>query len=140
MDRPPSIFGSANDKIKMCEDRYTLVAQRVKRDPKFCPPAIETPLNRDQTWTEISTVQELLGSSGEARCILGSVFLGPDSCWYLEDPSASVRLVFPPEVSLSKGFFTESSTVLIRGRLNPVYVLSIYCLREALDLFVFCLD
>ena len=62
-------------------------------------PVVTPNMKTPRGFRELTSVESLLGSEGD-RFVIGSLFMAPDGHWHLEDPNASVRLSFPPDISL----------------------------------------
>lgn len=109
-----SLIGSPESKTFVARNRFQLVQQRVKRHQMFSKPAIITPSVRNQETIELSTLESLAGSAGE-KFVIGSLNIGPDGCWRLEDLSTTVKINLQHMQETSSGFFTESCVVMARG-------------------------
>ncbi|XP_064467493.1 DNA polymerase epsilon subunit 2-like [Ornithodoros turicata] len=109
----PRLFGNADSKALLFQERYKLVHQRTIRHPLFSG---ADSLSREGTFT-LRPVEHLLGTAGGDKkvVVLGMITQLTEGKYHLEDTSGSVEIDLS-KASFTGGLFTENCFVLAEGQ------------------------
>ncbi|UYV60322.1 POLE2 [Cordylochernes scorpioides] len=118
-----SLFGSAEAKAQLFQDRYRVIQQRTLRHKLFAPQPLVSSERQQEGGFVLRPVEFLLGSSMRQGNVLslGMLTQMKEGKYYLEDPSGSVQLDLSKTVSLDPaasyrgGIFTDHAFVLAEG-------------------------
>jgi len=109
-----SIFGTPEQKIRVFQDRYTLLRQRLLRSKPFAPPPVITSISSaSAARLQLTPIESLAGSHG-VRCVLGMISQIKEGMYFLEDPGGYIPIDLSG-VKTTAGLFMENSIVLAEG-------------------------
>jgi len=112
--RARSVHGTAADKAILYRDRFSIVRQRVMRNPLFTRPYLGRDENRE--YVQLTPLDSLVGSRGH-KCLIGMLSQVEEGVFYLEDLNAKVPVDLS-DAATTEGFFAEGSIVLAEGSLE----------------------
>ena len=112
--RSMAVHGTAADKAALYRDRFSMVRQRVMRNPLFCRPYQGSAKN--QEYVQLTPLDSLVGSHGH-KCLIGMLTQVEEGVFYLEDLNARIPVDLSAATT-TEGFFTEGTVVLAEGRLE----------------------
>ena len=108
------LYAPSNKRNEMFRNRLLLIQQRLQRHVNFSKTFSSITSRKDDTNTTISTIDSLLGSSGD-RVLFGCLIQVEEGCYYLEDKTGAVPLSFGEHSLIGPGLFTEGCMVLVDG-------------------------
>lgn len=113
--RGPKLFGDADSKAFLFQERYCLVLQKTARHPCFATKTCRVSSSEETGSSfELRNVEQLLGTISERVVVLGMLTQFEQGKYFLEDPTGSVA-VDVSKATFTEGLFTESSFVLAEG-------------------------
>lgn len=122
---PRPLHGSAKHKVALLRDRFSMVQQRLARNPQFRRP-VSARAAATTNWVELTSIETLRSKEGELCAVLG--MLVPDAeragKWCLEDLNSRV----PVELESCQrmpGLYTESTIVLAQGEFTDEGVFAV---------------
>ena len=108
------LYAPSNKRNEMFRNRLLLIQQRLQRHVNFSKTFSSITSRKDESNTTISTIDSLLGSSGD-RVLFGCLIQVEEGCYYLEDKSGAVPLLFGDHSLIGPGLYTEGCMVLVDG-------------------------
>ncbi|XP_061174005.1 DNA polymerase epsilon subunit 2-like [Saccostrea echinata] len=113
---PPCLHGTAQDKVTLFLDRYTILQQRTQRHDLFTPPVIGAEKDESAKKFQLKPIEYLLGSTARLGeiIVLGMLTQLREGKWYVEDPTGAVQVDLS-DANFHTGLFTENCFVLAEG-------------------------
>nr|XP_022334080.1 DNA polymerase epsilon subunit 2-like [Crassostrea virginica] len=113
---PPCLHGTAQDKVTLFLDRYTILQQRTQRHDLFTPPVIGAEKDESTKKFQLKPIEYLLGSTARLGeiIVLGMLTQLKEGKWYVEDPTGAVQVDLT-DANFHTGLFTENCFVLAEG-------------------------
>uniref|UniRef100_A0A7S0MZV0 DNA polymerase epsilon subunit n=1 Tax=Pyramimonas obovata TaxID=1411642 RepID=A0A7S0MZV0_9CHLO len=120
----PDMFGDANAKISLYQERLMILRNRVSRNKLFAKPSFELSSSRRE-YCELTSVQGLMGLYGETKYLLGVLTEIEDGNLFIEDMTGTIKVEMVNAIPTT-GLFTENCIIIAEGQLREdgVFALS----------------
>eukprot|EP00959_Pyramimonas_sp_CCMP1952_P431850 9044209-Pyramimonas_sp.AAC.1 len=137
VSQQPDMFGDANAKISLYQERLMILRNRVSRNKLFAKPSFELSSSRREycedtcvahnlwhkhvhfeTYPEkLTSVQGLMGLYGETKYLLGVLTEIEDGNLFIEDTTGVIKVEMANAVPTT-GLFTENCIIIAEGQLR----------------------